>query len=137
MAVTFAGPSSFLRLPTDEPTSTGVSVGLRFRTWNEAGLLLTFKLPQQAGAVWLFLSRARLFLQVHSSGRTPLELSTGQTAAHNPPGSDTGTRTMSAWSVSHRMGAILKVFGLTYNFRIGKNNNSLLIITFIKVQFKK
>lgn len=84
MAVTFAGPRSFLRLPVVAPESTGLSVGLHFRTWNEAGLLLTFKLPQQAGAVWLFLSRARLFLQVHISGRTPLELSTGQTSAHNP-----------------------------------------------------
>lgn len=103
MAVTFASPRSFLRLPlpaVGAPESTGVSVALRFRTWNEAGLLLTFKLPQQAGAVWLFLSRARLFLQVHTSGRTPLELSTGQPAAHSPPVSDTGARTTSAGSVS-------------------------------------
>lgn len=85
VAVTFSGPHSFLRLPVGAPASTGVSVGLQFRTWNEAGLLLTFKLPQQAGAVWLFLSRARLFLQVHMSGRTPQELSTGQPADHNPP----------------------------------------------------
>lgn len=84
VAVTFTGPQSFLRLPgVTQLTSMGVSVGLRFRTWNEAGLLLTFKLPELAGAMWLFLSRARLFLQVHKSGRMPLELSTGQPGAQN------------------------------------------------------
>eukprot|EP00064_Thunnus_orientalis_P004184 superscaffoldBa00000373_g4195 len=69
---------SFLWLPgVTELSSTGVSVGLQFRTWNKAGLLLTFDLPEQGGAVWLYLSKARLHLQVHKSGRAPLELSAG------------------------------------------------------------
>lgn len=93
VAVTFTDPRSFLRLPvpaapvehssslssfSSPSPPSAVSLGLSFRTWNQAGLLLTFKLPQQAGAVWLFLSRARLFLQLQRSGGSPLELSAGQ-----------------------------------------------------------
>uniref|UniRef100_A0A667X1L7 Contactin associated protein like 3 n=1 Tax=Myripristis murdjan TaxID=586833 RepID=A0A667X1L7_9TELE len=45
-----ANPKSFLWLPgATEPSSAGVSVGLQFRTWNKAGLLLTFELPKQGG----------------------------------------------------------------------------------------
>ncbi|KAI4812320.1 hypothetical protein KUCAC02_023718 [Chaenocephalus aceratus] len=51
--------------------------GVQFRTWNEEGLLLTFDLPKQGGAVWLYLSKTRLHLQIHKSGRAPLELSAG------------------------------------------------------------
>ena len=77
--MTFTSPLSFLWLPgAEEPSLTGASLGLQFRTWNKAGLLLTFGLPKQAGAVWLYLSRARLHLQIHKSGRAPLELSAGQ-----------------------------------------------------------
>ncbi|XP_032397563.1 contactin-associated protein-like 4 [Etheostoma spectabile] len=78
VAMTFTSPQSFLWLPGGtEPSSTGTSVGLQFRTWNKAGLLLTFNLPKQEGVVWLYLSRARLHLQILKSGRAPLELSAG------------------------------------------------------------
>ncbi|XP_053188431.1 contactin-associated protein-like 4 [Scomber japonicus] len=78
VAMTFTSPQSFLWLPgVTELTSTGLSVGLQFRTWNKAGLLLTFDLPKQEGVVWLYLSRARLHLQVQKQGRAPLELSVG------------------------------------------------------------
>ncbi|XP_062284692.1 contactin-associated protein-like 4 [Scomber scombrus] len=77
VAVTFPGPHSFLQLPgPTAPTSGGVSVGFQFRTWNKGGLLLNFELPQE-GVVWLYLSEARLRLQIHKAGKTLLELSTG------------------------------------------------------------
>lgn len=83
--MTFTGPQSFLCLPgVAEPSSMGVSVGLQFRTWNEAGLLLTFKLSKQGGAVWLYLSKARLHLQVHKYGRVPLELNVGRSDIKPP-----------------------------------------------------
>ena len=78
VAVTFPGPHSYLQLPgPTAPTSGGVSVGFQFRTWNKGGLLLNFDLPQE-GAVWLYLSEARLRLQIHKAGKVLLELSTGQ-----------------------------------------------------------
>ncbi|XP_056247284.1 contactin-associated protein-like 4 [Seriola aureovittata] len=78
VAVTFPGPQSFLQLPGATASSSGdVSVGLQFRTWNKAGLLLTFDLPQQGGVVWLYLSEAMLRLQIHKAGRALLELSAG------------------------------------------------------------
>ncbi|XP_037314546.2 contactin-associated protein-like 4 isoform X2 [Pungitius pungitius] len=78
VAVTFPGPQSFLRLPwATSSLSKGVSVGFQFRTWNDAGLLLTFDLPEGGGVVWLYLSEARLRLQIHKDGRVPLELSAG------------------------------------------------------------
>ncbi|KAM4551107.1 contactin-associated protein-like 4 isoform 2-T2 [Odontesthes bonariensis] len=78
VAVTFPGPQSFLQLPwTTSSPSGGVTVGFQFRTWNKAGLLLTFNLLQQGGVVWLFLREARLRLQINTLGRAPLELSTG------------------------------------------------------------
>uniref|UniRef100_A0A3B4WXB7 Contactin-associated protein-like 4 n=1 Tax=Seriola lalandi dorsalis TaxID=1841481 RepID=A0A3B4WXB7_SERLL len=78
VAMTFTSPQSFLwLLRVTEPSLMGMSVGLQFRTWNKAGLLLTFDLPSQGGAVWLYLSKAMLHLQVHKPGRAPLELSAG------------------------------------------------------------
>uniref|UniRef100_A0A8C4HPN7 Contactin-associated protein-like 4 n=1 Tax=Dicentrarchus labrax TaxID=13489 RepID=A0A8C4HPN7_DICLA len=78
IAVTFPGPQSFLQLPGPTASSSaGVSVGFQFRTWNKAGLLLTFALPQEGGVVWLYLSEARLRLQIHKAGRTLLELTAG------------------------------------------------------------
>uniref|UniRef100_A0AAQ4NSJ6 Contactin associated protein like 3 n=1 Tax=Gasterosteus aculeatus aculeatus TaxID=481459 RepID=A0AAQ4NSJ6_GASAC len=78
VAVTFPGPRSFLRLPGAAPSlSEGVSVGLQFRTWNDAGLLLTFDLPEEGGVAWLYLSEARLRLQIHKAGGALLELSAG------------------------------------------------------------
>ncbi|XP_043990407.1 contactin-associated protein-like 4 isoform X1 [Gambusia affinis] len=78
VAATFPGPHSFLRLPwTMPPTSSGMSVGFQFRTWNKAGLLLTFDLPRQGGEVWLYLAEARLCLQIQRGGRVLLELSAG------------------------------------------------------------
>ncbi|XP_034537061.1 contactin-associated protein-like 4 [Notolabrus celidotus] len=78
VALTFTSPLSFLWLTgVMEPSSTGVMVGLQFRTWNKAGLLLTFDLPKQGGAVWLYLSKARLHLLIHKAGRAPLELDAG------------------------------------------------------------
>uniref|UniRef100_A0A3Q3WFW0 Uncharacterized protein n=1 Tax=Mola mola TaxID=94237 RepID=A0A3Q3WFW0_MOLML len=65
IAVTFTDSQSFLQLPglTSWP-SWIVSLSLQFRTWNKAGLLLTFDLLQQEGTVWLYLSEARLRLQI-------------------------------------------------------------------------
>uniref|UniRef100_A0A672JQQ9 Contactin associated protein like 3 n=1 Tax=Salarias fasciatus TaxID=181472 RepID=A0A672JQQ9_SALFA len=79
VAVTFTGPQSFLQLPgtTTSSSSAGVSIGFQFRTWDKAGLLLTFDLPQHGGVVWLYLSQARLRLQIHKAGKALLELSAG------------------------------------------------------------
>ena len=79
VAVTFAGPQSFLQLPrVAAPSVGGMTVGFQFRTWNKAGLLLTFGLPQEGGVVWMDLREARLRLQILRAGRTLLELITGQ-----------------------------------------------------------
>lgn len=79
IAVTFPGPHSFLQLPgATASSSEGVSVGFQFRTWNKAGLLLTFEMPPEAGVVWLYLSEARLRLQIHKAGRALLEVTAGQ-----------------------------------------------------------
>uniref|UniRef100_A0A3Q0QW11 Contactin associated protein like 3 n=1 Tax=Amphilophus citrinellus TaxID=61819 RepID=A0A3Q0QW11_AMPCI len=76
IALTFPGPQSFLQLPgTTTSSLDGVSVGFQFRTWNRAGLLLTFGLLQKGGMVWLYLSDARLRLQIHKGGTVVLELS--------------------------------------------------------------
>nr|XP_033956820.1 contactin-associated protein-like 4 [Pseudochaenichthys georgianus] len=78
VAMTFTSPQSFLWLPSmSERLTSSMTVGFQFRTWNEEGLLLTFDLPKQGGAVWLYLSKTRLHLQIHKSGRAPLELSAG------------------------------------------------------------
>uniref|UniRef100_A0A3Q3E2H3 Contactin associated protein like 3 n=1 Tax=Labrus bergylta TaxID=56723 RepID=A0A3Q3E2H3_9LABR len=69
VAVTFPGPQSFLQLPAATASSSGgVSIGFQFRTWNKAGLLLTFDLAQEGGMVWLYLSEARLRMQIHKTG---------------------------------------------------------------------
>lgn len=79
VAVTFTDSQSFLQLPGLASWSSGVvSVALQFRTWNKAGLLLTFDLPQHEGTVWLYLSEARLRLQINNAGRAQLELSAGR-----------------------------------------------------------
>uniref|UniRef100_A0A3Q3E1Q7 Contactin-associated protein-like 4 n=1 Tax=Labrus bergylta TaxID=56723 RepID=A0A3Q3E1Q7_9LABR len=66
VAVTFPGPQSFLQLAAATASSSGgVSIGFQFRTWNKAGLLLTFELAREGGMVWLYLSEARLWLQIH------------------------------------------------------------------------
>ncbi|XP_034737692.1 contactin-associated protein-like 4 isoform X2 [Etheostoma cragini] len=78
VAVTFTDSKSSLQLPGLTSWSSGViSVALQFRTWNKAGLLLTFDLPQEEGSVWLYLSEARLRLQITKTGRAKLELSAG------------------------------------------------------------
>ncbi|CAF97740.1 unnamed protein product [Tetraodon nigroviridis] len=53
------------------------AVGFQFRTWNEAGFLLTFALAGEGGVAWLYLSEARLRLQIHRAGRVLLQLSAG------------------------------------------------------------
>uniref|UniRef100_A0A3Q1CRW0 Contactin associated protein like 3 n=1 Tax=Amphiprion ocellaris TaxID=80972 RepID=A0A3Q1CRW0_AMPOC len=69
VAVTFTDSHSFLQLPSLTSWSSGVaSVALQFRTWNKVGLLLTFDLPQQDGTVLLYLSEARLRLQISKAG---------------------------------------------------------------------
>ncbi|XP_073332152.1 contactin-associated protein-like 4 [Pagrus major] len=78
VSATFTDSHSFLQLPGLTTWSSGVvSVALQFRTWNKAGLLLTFDLLQQEGMVWLYLSEARLRLQISRGGRAQLELSAG------------------------------------------------------------
>ncbi|XP_068599937.1 contactin-associated protein-like 4 [Brachionichthys hirsutus] len=78
VAVTFGSAQSFLQLPILSSWLSGVvSVALQFRTWNEAGLLVTFDLPQQEGKVWLHLREARLCLDINKADRTQLELNAG------------------------------------------------------------
>ena len=94
VAVTFSSPQSFLQLPGATASWPGaLSAGLQFRTWNRAGLLLTFEIPHRGGVVWLYLSEARLHLQVHKAGRTLVELSTGQLVSDGlaPPTSADGS----------------------------------------------
>lgn len=80
VAVTFTDSQSFLQLPGPTSWSPGIfSVALQFRTWNKAGLLLTFELPQQKGSVWLYLNDTRLRLQISKADGAHLELSAGQT----------------------------------------------------------
>ena len=79
VAVTFTDSPSFLQLPGLTSWSSGaVAVALQFRTWNKAGLLLTFDLPQLESTVWLYLSETRLRLQFSKVGRATLELSAGR-----------------------------------------------------------
>lgn len=77
MPVTFASSESFLQLPWTS-TSDIMSVGLQFRTWNKAGLLMTFDLHHQAGTLWVYLSEARARMQVHKAGRVMADLTAGQ-----------------------------------------------------------
>ncbi|XP_054599173.1 contactin-associated protein-like 4 isoform X1 [Nothobranchius furzeri] len=78
VAVTFSDPHSFLQLPwATASSSEGASVEFQFRTWNKAGLLLTFDLPQQGGVVWFYLSEARLKLHIQKGEKVLLELSAG------------------------------------------------------------
>ncbi|XP_052463585.1 contactin-associated protein-like 4 isoform X1 [Carassius gibelio] len=74
--VTFASPGSFLALPwvTGEES---VSVALQFRTWNKAGLLMTFDLKHNAGTLWLYLSEARARLQIQKTGRIMIDITAG------------------------------------------------------------
>lgn len=86
VAVTFTDSQGFLQLPGLTSWSSGVfTVALQFRTWNKAGLLLTFDLPQLQSTVWLYLSEARLRLRINKGGRAPLELSAG--GYHHDPAS--------------------------------------------------
>lgn len=84
VSVTFTDSRSFLQLPGPTHWMSGVvSVALQFRTWNKGGLLLTFDLPLQEGVVWLYLSDARLRLQISRVGKSQLELSTGQSSLNS------------------------------------------------------
>nr|XP_057947216.1 contactin-associated protein-like 4 [Doryrhamphus excisus] len=78
VAVTFPGPRSFLHLPGVTAAAPGVlSVSFQFRTWNEAGLLLTSELARQGGVLWLYLSETRLRLHVEKGGRVLLDIRAG------------------------------------------------------------
>uniref|UniRef100_A0A8C1MTH9 Contactin associated protein like 3 n=1 Tax=Cyprinus carpio TaxID=7962 RepID=A0A8C1MTH9_CYPCA len=79
--VTFASPGSFLALPWVSGGES-VSVALQFRTWNKAGLLMTFDLQHNAGTLWLYLSEARVRLQIHKTGRLMTDITAGS-AHHN------------------------------------------------------
>ncbi|XP_051972805.1 contactin-associated protein-like 5 isoform X2 [Xyrauchen texanus] len=74
--VTFASPGSFLGLPWSAGGES-VSVSLEFRTWNKVGLLMTFDLQHQAGTLWLYLSDARVRLQIHKTGRIMADIAAG------------------------------------------------------------
>ncbi|XP_063068838.1 contactin-associated protein-like 5 [Engraulis encrasicolus] len=74
--VTFSSPGSYLQLPLSVP-SDDLSVSLEFRTWNKAGLLLTFDLQQQAGSTWLYLRDTRARLQIHKAGRVLIDITAG------------------------------------------------------------
>uniref|UniRef100_A0A8C7I3W2 Contactin-associated protein-like 4 n=1 Tax=Oncorhynchus kisutch TaxID=8019 RepID=A0A8C7I3W2_ONCKI len=75
--VTFAGAQSFLQLPGAALQQRDAGGGGVFRTWNRAGLLLTFDLQQQVGSLWLYLSETRVRLQIHKAGRILLDVVTG------------------------------------------------------------
>uniref|UniRef100_A0A4W4FMW8 Contactin associated protein like 3 n=1 Tax=Electrophorus electricus TaxID=8005 RepID=A0A4W4FMW8_ELEEL len=77
MPVTFASPESFLRLPW-EAARDGLAVSLQLRTWNKVGLLVTFDLRHQAGTLWLYLSEAKLRLQIIKAGRVTADMAAGQ-----------------------------------------------------------
>ncbi|KAF6715522.1 Contactin-associated protein-like 4 [Oryzias melastigma] len=78
VSVTFTDPQSFLQLPgLASWPSEELSIMLQLRTWNKAGLLLSFVLPHQGGSVFLYLSDARLRLQISKANKTLLELSAG------------------------------------------------------------
>ncbi|KAM9803656.1 contactin-associated protein-like 4 [Neosynchiropus ocellatus] len=78
VAMTFNGPQSFLWLPAaEEKPTSGFSVRFQFRTWNKAGLLLSFQTRGGGGVAWLFLTEAALHLQTQKSGRTVPELTLG------------------------------------------------------------
>uniref|UniRef100_A0A8C6Q1T4 Contactin associated protein family member 3 n=1 Tax=Nothobranchius furzeri TaxID=105023 RepID=A0A8C6Q1T4_NOTFU len=78
VAVTFTDSHGFLQLPGLASWSSGlVSVMLQFRTWNKAGLLLTFALQQQEGSLFLYLSETRLRLLISTADKVLLELSAG------------------------------------------------------------
>uniref|UniRef100_A0A3B3BUD9 Contactin associated protein like 3 n=1 Tax=Oryzias melastigma TaxID=30732 RepID=A0A3B3BUD9_ORYME len=56
VSVTFTDPQSFLQLPgLASWPSEELSIMLQLRTWNKAGLLLSFVLPHQGGSVFLYL----------------------------------------------------------------------------------
>lgn len=78
IAVTFSGTHSFLWLPRPMGTEGAASVGFQFRTWDEAGLLLTFDLSGEGGVAQLQLREARLRLQLQTGGRSLLDISVGQ-----------------------------------------------------------
>uniref|UniRef100_A0A8C8K7X2 Contactin associated protein like 3 n=1 Tax=Oncorhynchus tshawytscha TaxID=74940 RepID=A0A8C8K7X2_ONCTS len=75
--VTFAGTQSYLQLPGAALQQRDAGGGGVFRTWNRAGLLLTFDLQQQVGSLWLYLSETRVRLQIHKAGRILLDVVTG------------------------------------------------------------
>ncbi|GAA6107699.1 contactin-associated protein-like 4 isoform X1 [Tachysurus ichikawai] len=75
--VTFDSSESFLQLLWTSTRDT-LSVGLQFRTWNKAGLLMTFDLHHQAGTLWVYLSEARARMQVHKAGRLMADITAAQ-----------------------------------------------------------
>ncbi|XP_034035381.1 contactin-associated protein-like 4 [Thalassophryne amazonica] len=78
VAVTFTDSHSFLQLPGVTAWSSWLfSAALQFRTWNKAGLLLTFDLSEQESVIWMYLSEAKLHLQIKKDGIVQLELSAG------------------------------------------------------------
>ncbi|XP_059395977.1 contactin-associated protein-like 4 isoform X1 [Carassius carassius] len=74
--VTFASPESFLALPWVSGGESA-SVALQFRTWNRAGLLMTFDLQHSTGTLWLYLSEARARLQILKNGRIVTDITAG------------------------------------------------------------
>nr|XP_061791038.1 contactin-associated protein-like 4 [Nerophis lumbriciformis] len=78
VAVTFTDPQSFFELPGRTAGSSGhIIITLQFQTWNKDGLLLTFNILQQNRTLWLYLSEARLQLQINDSFGALLNLHTG------------------------------------------------------------
>uniref|UniRef100_A0A8B9K345 Contactin associated protein like 3 n=1 Tax=Astyanax mexicanus TaxID=7994 RepID=A0A8B9K345_ASTMX len=74
--LTFASPDSFLQLPW-AVSRDSVSLSLQFRTWNRGGLLMTSELQHQAGTLWIYLSDARIRLQIHKAGRIVVDITAG------------------------------------------------------------
>uniref|UniRef100_A0A1A8LCZ9 Contactin associated protein-like 5a n=1 Tax=Nothobranchius pienaari TaxID=704102 RepID=A0A1A8LCZ9_9TELE len=105
VAVTFTDSHGFLQLPGLASWSSGlVSVTLQFRTWNKAGLLLTFALQQQEGSLFLYLSETRLRLLISTADKVLLELSAGSRQNVNqcsPSHCEHGGRCTQSWSTFH------------------------------------
>uniref|UniRef100_A0A8C6UWR8 Contactin associated protein like 3 n=1 Tax=Neogobius melanostomus TaxID=47308 RepID=A0A8C6UWR8_9GOBI len=76
VAVTFGDSLSFLSLQPGAGAGT-LAVEMQIRTWNRAGLLATSALSVGQGALWLYVSEARLKLLVRRQQRSVVELSAG------------------------------------------------------------
>ncbi|XP_062870599.1 contactin-associated protein-like 4 isoform X2 [Trichomycterus rosablanca] len=74
--VTFSSSESFLQLPWTSARDS-MSLRLQFRTWNKAGLIITFDLQHQEGTLWVYLSEGRMRMQIYKAGRVMADSASG------------------------------------------------------------